>query len=79
MNNTAREIRRYVSINMNVFMYTLDDVEEHGAFLVPDRILNILWKKFSNDQAANELIVDAENVLWFTLWLQSEDPNSAWS
>lgn len=43
------------------------------------RILNMLWVNFSNDQTANCVIVDKESVERFIKWIETGDPDEAWS
>lgn len=43
------------------------------------RILNMLWINFSHDQAANCMIVGKDAVDRFIIWIETGDPDEAWS
>ena len=48
-------------------------------FSLSIRAVIILWTVFSNDQAANRLIIDNDTLERFKVWIETGDPDDAWS
>jgi len=61
-------------MDLNELRKLRDLMKDYGLAV---RILNMLWVNFSNDQAAECLIVDDESVQRFKEWLASGNPDDA--